>query len=196
MSEISDTLFGRARRGVLSLLLGRPNDEFYSRQVIRAVGTGQGAVQRELVRLSQAGIITKIRRGNAIFYQANRACPVFNELTGLMVKTTGEADSLAAALRTLSDGIKVAFVFGDYANGLSAPGGDIEILIVGTVNLEQVDRALAPARERLGRRMNATVYGMSEFRHKAATGYQFLYAVLRGKKIFLVGDEQQLGQLV
>jgi predicted nucleotidyltransferase len=148
------------------------------------------------VRLSQAGIITKTRRGNAIFYQANRSCLVFNELTGLMVKTTGEADSLAAALRSLSDGIKVAFVFGDYANGLSAPGGDIEILIVGTVNLEQVTKALAPAQARLGRALNPTVYGMSEFKHKAATGYQFLYTVLRGKKIFLVGDEQQLGQLI
>ncbi len=196
MSSISDTLFGRARRGVLSLLLGRPNDEFYSRQVIRAVGTGQGAVQRELLRLSQAGIITKTRRGNAIFYQANRACPVFHELTGLMVKTTGEADSLAAALRTLSDGITVAFVFGDYANGLSTAKGDIEILIIGTVNLEQVAKALAPAQARLGRTLAPTIYGMSEFRHKAATGYQFLYTVLRGKKIFLVGDEQQLGQMV
>jgi uncharacterized protein len=196
MSNISDTLFGRARRGVLSLLLGRPNDEFYSRQVIRAVGAGQGAVQRELARLSQAGIITKTSRGNAIFYQANRACPVFNELTGLMVKTTGEADSLAAALRTLADGIKVAFVFGDHSNGLSTPGGDIEILVVGTVNLERVAQALAPAQAHLGRTLNPTVYGISEFRHKAATGYQFLYTVLRGKKIFLVGDEQQLGQLV
>jgi hypothetical protein len=153
-------------------------------------------VQRELVRLSQAGIITKTRRGNAIFYQANRACPVFAELTGLMVKTTGEADSLAAALRPLSEGINAAFVYGDYANGISEPGGDIEILIIGTVNLEQVAKALAPAQARLGRALNPTVYGMSEFRHKAATGYQFLYTVLRGKKIFLIGDEQQLGQLV
>jgi hypothetical protein len=146
--------------------------------------------------LSNAGIITKTRRGNAIFYQANRACPVFPELTGLMVKTTGEADALAAVLRPLAEGITVAFVFGDYANGISAPGVGIEIMIIGTVNLEQVVKALAPAQARLGRALNPTVYGMSEFRYKAATGYQFLYTVLRGKKIFLVGDEQQLGQLV
>ncbi|HTY08836.1 MAG TPA: ArsR family transcriptional regulator [Candidatus Edwardsbacteria bacterium] len=164
--------------------------------MIRAVGAGQGAVQRELLRLSQAGIITKTRRGNAIFYQANRACPVFHELSGLMVKTTGEADDLAAALRPLAGDIKAAFAYGEYAAGTATPGSAIDIMVIGTVNHEQLARTLASLQERLGRTVNPTVYGMAEFRTKAAAGHQFIYTVMRGEKIFLVGDEQQLKGLL
>ena len=177
------------------MLFSRPNEEFYSRQVIRLVGVGQGAVQRELDRLTKAGIITRSRRANLVYYQANPACPVFTELTGLMVKTTGEADALATALRPLADCIKVAFIHGDYAGGATGPGAEIDIFAVGMAGFEQIHMRLAPLEGQLGRKLNITVYGQSEFRNKAATANQFVYAVLKGKKIFLLGDELALAQL-
>lgn len=178
------------------MLFSRPSEEFYSRQVIRLVGVGQGAVQRELDRLFKAGIITRNRRANLVYYQANAACPVFSELTGLMVKTTGEADALAVALRPLADIIRVAFIHGDYAGGLTGPGADVDILVVGMAGWEQIRNAVSPLETRLGRKVNITVFGQSEFRNKAAAANQLVYSVLRGKKIFLLGDEQALAQLV
>jgi hypothetical protein len=177
------------------VLFSRPNEEFYSRQIIRLVGVGQGAVQRELDRLSRARIITRSRRANLVYYQANPACPVFSELIGLMVKTTGEADALAAAIRPLAESIKVAFIHGDYAGGATGPGAGIDIFVVGMAGFEQIQVRLAPLETQLGRKLNITVYGQSEFRNKAATANQFVYSVLRGTKIFLLGDEQALGQL-
>jgi uncharacterized protein len=196
MSDVSTALFGSARRGVLSVLFSQPNEEFYSRQVIRLVGVGQGAVQRELDRLSKAGIITRSHRANLVYYQANPACPVFTELSGLMVKTTGEADALAAALRPLAESIKVAFIHGDFAGGATGPGAGIDIFVVGMAGFEQIQMRLAPLEGQLGRKLNLMVFGQSEFRNKAATANQFVYSVLRGKKIFLVGDEQELAWLV
>ena len=195
MNDISDILFGKARKGVLSLLFSNPDQEFYGRQVIKSVGAGQGAVQRELERLSQAGILSKTRKGNAIFYQANPACSVFHELNGLMTKTTGVLQEMAAALRSLSSEIHAAFVYGQHAEGQISPGAIVEILIIGTVDPQQVDAALRSTIMRHGVTTNVTVYGVAEFRHKAAMGQQFLYTVLRGRKAFLVGDERQLAAL-
>ncbi|MRR08851.1 ArsR family transcriptional regulator [bacterium] len=163
--------------------------------MIRLVGTGQGAVQRELERLHKAGIATRVRRGNLVYYQANPACPVFSELSGLMVKTTGEADALAAALRPLADSIKVAFVHGAYATGETGPGAAIDLFAVGMAGVEQMASRLRPVEQRLGRKINVTLFGQSEFRSKAARADQFVYSVLRGRKIFLLGDESQLEQL-
>ena len=59
VTDIATLLFGLTRRSVLSLLLGRPDEQFYLRQIVRMTGTGLGPAQRELAALAQAGIITR-----------------------------------------------------------------------------------------------------------------------------------------
>lgn len=58
-SNCASSLFGKTKRGVLALLYGRPEESFYLRQVVRSVNAGQGAVQRELKKLAEAGIIER-----------------------------------------------------------------------------------------------------------------------------------------
>jgi len=92
--SISSALFGKVRREMLALFFSRPDESFYLRQIARMTGVGQGAVQRELKRLAEAGIVTRTARGRRVDYRANRACPLYNELQGLMTKTAGLADVL------------------------------------------------------------------------------------------------------
>ena len=91
--NLSSALFGKTRRAVLALFFSRPAESFYLLQLIRITGMGQGAVQRELKRLSEAGIITRTGRGRQVDYQVNRDCPIFEELHGLMIKTAGSGES-------------------------------------------------------------------------------------------------------
>ena len=86
---ISDALFGGAQRAVLSLLFCRPDEEFYLREIIRAAGVGQGAVQRELKRLVASGLVTRRVRGRQVHFRANPDSPVYKELRGLLLKTAG-----------------------------------------------------------------------------------------------------------
>src|SRR5438309_2053234 len=95
---LSAALFGKARRHVLALLFSHPDESFYLRQVVRAAGVGMGAVQRELKRLAQSGIVTQKRQGPHVHYQANRRCPIFIDLHKLVIKTSGVADILRQAL--------------------------------------------------------------------------------------------------
>jgi hypothetical protein len=96
-SALSSALFGKTRRAVLALLFTRPDETLYLREIVRALRGGQGGVQRELRRLAEARIIVRTVRGRTALYQANRACPVFGELQGLVVKTGGAADEMRAA---------------------------------------------------------------------------------------------------
>lgn len=114
---VAAALFGKTRRDVLGLLYGQAEEAFYLREIVRRIGASPGAVQRELRRLSDSGILRKSRRGRQVYHQANPACPVFPELRSLILKTVGVAGALRAALDPVSSRIQVALVHGSWARG-------------------------------------------------------------------------------
>ena len=193
--RIAAGLFGKVRQGVLALFYGRPEQSLYLREIVRAVGLGQGAVQRELARLTAAGLLVRTRKGNQVYYQANRESPVFGELKSLLVKTAGIADVLRNALAPLAEQIKVGFIYGSFANGEEKAESDIDLMVIGNVRFKEVTANLKKAHESLGREVNATVYPVSELREKIHARHHFLYSVLKSPKIFLLGDEFVLRRL-
>ncbi|MCF8079868.1 MAG: nucleotidyltransferase domain-containing protein [Desulfobacterales bacterium] len=188
-------LFGKSRRAVLGLLYGHPDQAFYLRQIARTTGTGIGAVQRELRQLTDAGILLREKIGNQVHFQANKDCPVFEELKSLVIKTAGVADILKAALSTLSDRIRVAFLFGSMASANGNADSDVDVMIVGDVSFKEAVEALAPTQDALGREVNPVVYGSDEFEKKRNEGHHFVLSVLESPKIFLIGSEDDLGAL-
>ena len=76
-------LFNGVRLAILRLMFTRPSQEYYYRELLTAVGTGQGALQRELTALTQAGILLRLRSGRRTYYRANRDGPVYRELRAL-----------------------------------------------------------------------------------------------------------------
>ena len=86
---LPETLFSKTQRGVIGLLFGNPQRSFYANEIVRHAKAGIGTVQRELARLSAAGLLTVSRIGNQKHYQANREAPIFDELEAIVVKTMG-----------------------------------------------------------------------------------------------------------
>lgn len=140
---LSEALLGKTRGAVLGLLLGRPDEEFYVRQVARLSGATLGPVQRELKLLSRVGVLTCRQVGRQLLYTANRESPIYPELRGLAIKTVGIADLLKAALKPLAGQMRVVFVFGSFAQGRQHSGSDVDVMIVGDVPFTAVAGALA-----------------------------------------------------
>jgi len=114
---VADALFAKVQQRVLGVLFGNPRRSFYANEVIALAHSGTGAVQRELARLEDAGLVTVTRVGKQKHYQANAASPVFEELRGLVLKTSGLADLLREALAPVERRIRAAFVYGSIAKG-------------------------------------------------------------------------------
>ena len=72
---LSAALFGKTRRAVLALLYSHPDESHYLRQIARFVDSGQGAVQRELQRLTEVGILTRSVRGAPLFIRPTATAP-------------------------------------------------------------------------------------------------------------------------
>lgn len=194
-TPIRHGLFGRTRTAILSLLYGHPDESFYLRQLVRETGAGNGAIQREVRQLSDAGLILRKLAGRQVFYQANRKSPVFSELRGLLLKTAGVRDVLREALAPFKDRIHVAFVYGSIATQKDRAQSDVDLMIVGDVELDEVVVRLEDSQKQLRREINPSVYRAGEFQSKMASGNHFLNSVLRSKKLFIAGNENELGKL-
>lgn len=193
--NISTALFGKVRHTILALLLTDPQRSYFLSEVVRLVDAGRGAVQRELANLVAAGIINRSISGRQVYFQANTACPVFAELSGLVLKTAGVAGMLRQALLPWSPAVRLAFIYGSWARGEQGLSSDVDLMVVGDLSLAQVVATLAPCQERLGREINPSVYPPQEFNRKLSAGHHFLDAVAKGPKIFLIGGESELARL-
>jgi predicted nucleotidyltransferase len=160
------------------------------------LGGSMGFILRELKALTEAGIIDHWKQGNQVLYQANGKSPIYSELRSLIVKTFGVADKLRTVMEQLADRVRVAFIYGSFANGEFQAQSDIDIFIVGEVNFEEVVSTLYPLQEELSREINSVVYPVAEFRMKLQEGQHFITCVVKEEKIFLMGDENELGRLV
>ena len=183
--NLATLLFGTHRRDALALLLLHPEDALHVREIGRITGKAPGTILRELNRLADAGVIIRRPVGNQVQFQANAACPIYEDLRNILKKTAALADVLREALEPLADRIQAAFVYGSVARGDERSG---------EAKFAEVVHALAAAQETLRREINPNLYPIREFRAKVAAGDPFLKRVLADKKIFLIGDAHDLGQ--
>lgn len=189
------TLFGRTRERVLGLFFSRLDEAFYVREVARRTGGALGAVQRELGVLVQAGILTRVVQGRQVYYQANRQCPVFDELRSIVAKTSGLVDVLRDALAPVAGRVDAAFVFGSMARDGGGPGSDVDLFVIGSVALGDVVEALAPVESHLGREVNPVVQPAAEFARRARCGDHFVRRLLGEPRLFVLGDDDVLERL-
>jgi predicted nucleotidyltransferase len=195
--SVGRLLFGSVRREVLALLLGRPDERFYVREIVRSAGGGSGAVQRELKQLTAAGLVIRVERGNHTYFHANREAPIFADLRAIMEKTAGTADILRSALSplTASGRIKLSFVYGSVASGKQTARSDIDLFVVGDATLAEIVPLVRVVSAKLGRDINPSVYRSDEFRDKLLAGAPFIRRVLAGPKLFVTGSERELARL-
>jgi predicted nucleotidyltransferase len=96
----------------------------------------------------------------------------------------------------LEDRIVVAFVFGSLARGEDRAESDLDLFVVGDVSLQEVVSAIDPLQQTLGRPIQPTIYPAEELRSKVKAGHHFLESVLAGEKVFVVGNQDELRELL
>lgn len=193
-SGVGDALFTRVQQRVLGILFGNPDRTFYANEIIRRAGVGTGAVQRELARLESAGLVAVTRVGNQKHYQASTASPVFDELSALVLKTSGLADVLRAALAPVAGGVDAAFIYGSIAKREDTSASDVDVMIISdTLRYPDIFHALESASARLGRAVNPTIYTRAELGRRIERRNPFVTKVLAQPKIWLAGSEDDLG---
>jgi len=190
-SPIASALFSRTQQRLLSALLLNSREPVYSAELARRFAVRPSTLQRDLSKLSLAGIINLSRSGNRVYYQANENCPVFPELRSLVLKTCGLVDFLHDELALFAGRIIVAAVYGSVASEMETSAGDIDLLVIGTVKMMDLVPMLERATGQLRRQVNPTIFTPDEFCQKAR-GSHFVRSVLGKPLQFVLGSRRDL----
>lgn len=195
MSSLAHQLFGQTRSSVLSALLLHPEASLHVRELARLTGASAGSLHRELRVLAEMGLLLRQEVGRQVHYRANTAHPVHTELAQLLRKTTGLVDVLREALAPLDAKVQLAFVYGSMASGTERAGSDVDLMVLGSATFSDLARALASAQSSLQRDVNPTVMTVREFAQELGSGDGFVRDVMKGDKLWLKGDLDDLAEL-
>jgi hypothetical protein len=135
-------------------------------ELARQAGLALGTAHREVNRLEEAGILRSERSGKERRVRANEDSPFHAELRGLLIKAFGPGTVLAELLTPVR-GIEEAFIFGSWARRYGGepgePPADIDVLVVGEPDPDQVYEACRTAESRVGLPVNVTILSCSEW---------------------------------
>ena len=176
------SLFSSAIRAeVLALLLNNPDEKFYMREIATLVRKNPSGVKRELDNLEKMGILTSKKVANLKYFQAEKKSPLFAELKNLIAKSLGIHGALKALLKTSN--VKIAFIFGPYAESEDADTVSLLIAGVNTLPMESIREI----EEKFGKKVHITVIDENEFKSRKESGEAELEKLLSGNKIMLMG---------
>jgi len=184
----------RVRVRLLTLFLTHPTEAFYVRQIARLTGETYNNVRQELQNLAQIGLILSERRANATYYRADMDHFLFPELKRIILKTKAVGDRLREALSALGN-VRVAFIYGSTARGTEIASSDMDLMVIGDVDLDALDNAIDSIEEEMGRAVNYTLFSVREWQERVSQGHSFVTDVLTHEKVFLIGDEDDLSAL-
>ncbi len=193
MSQLEEALFTTTQRKVLGLLYSQPQKSFYTKEILRLTGMGVATIKRELDRMVGAGVLTLTKIGNQHHFQANPACPIYEELLLIVKKTFGISDVIKGVLAPLVGNIDCAFIFGSIASGKETSASDIDLMIIGDVSFTEVVSATYSIQESLGREINPKIYSKQEWQEMCLSKDAFTNDVLSKPVINIIGDVNGVG---
>ena len=146
---------------MLALLLGDSSIEHSLAELTGRTGIPYASVHREVERAVAAGLLTSRLVGRTRLIRADPASPYFEGLSDVLVKAFGVPWVLGGALVGVS-GIDAAYVYGSWAARFSGeegdrPVGDIDLLVLGGPDRDEVYAAATSAERRLGRDVQVTI---------------------------------------
>jgi uncharacterized protein len=182
----ADFLFTPSIQRVLAATLAQPNRSFTLQELLRLAASGRGSTQKQIERLIEAGVlIEETRRGRQRSIRANQSFFLFPELSSIARKSFGLAEPLRIALAPYADRIDQAFLFGSVAKGTDTQRSDIDLVVVGTAPLLDLNEAMHGAEQDLARPIHVSLYDPAEWLHLVQTD-PVLAQIASGPKLMLL----------
>jgi predicted transcriptional regulator len=132
----------------------------YLREMAEEFDESTNSIRHELNNLSKAGYLTSKEDGRTILYRANTQHPLYNEVKNLVHKYLGFDKIIDHILSRIGD-LMAAFIVGDYAVGKDT--GTIELVLVGDINKEYLQRLTEKAKDLLHRTVKTEIMSVEEF---------------------------------
>lgn len=159
-------LRSRLQAEVLTLILLGPEQEWSLTGLASRAGVSVSSVQREVDRAEQAGVVSSRRLGSTRLVKAAES-PLTAPLAELLLRSFGPRQVLAEELAGI-EGIEAAYLFGSwaarYTGEAGRPPADLDVLVIGAPDRDDLDDAAQRAERRLAREVNVTIRSVDWWR--------------------------------
>lgn len=176
---------------ILTILFTNPNKRFYLRELSNLTALYPHSVASALIKLEEAKIVLTKKKGNLKYFSLNKENPLYPELKNIILKTTGVGEAFREGLKDLGE-IKAAFIYGSVASGKEEITSDIDLMLIGEIDLDKANELISNLERKLGREINYTVFTPSEWEKRKKKRSGFVKDVLDKKKIFLIGNRNDI----
>lgn len=181
----------KIRIRLLTLFVMHPKDEFYMREIQKLTRENFNNIRRELINLKDAGILETRTRGNLKYFQINQRYPLYDDLKNIIYKTEGVGDLIRDALKSIK-GIRAAFIYGSISKGKERRGSDIDLMVIGEVELDKVYSQISKVEGKVKREVNVDVISPAEWLKRKQKNDAYILDILNNKRIFILGDEDEI----
>jgi DNA-binding transcriptional ArsR family regulator len=188
---LKDLIVSRVRLKILKLFFLHPSKKYHLREIQRQTGEAMNAIRREMEHLQVAGYVTSEFRGNRKYYELKKDHPLYFDLLELINKTAGLGKKLWDERVKLGK-IRFLMLSGRFVRGLPRQENDIDILLVGTIIVPELLQIVKEEETKRDLEINYTVMTEEEFAFRKQRGDPFVTRILRGSRIMILGDEEDL----
>ncbi len=145
---------------VLALVLGDPAVEWTVEDLARRTGHPRQTVANEIRRLEGAALVLAQTIGRTKLLRANAANPYFEPLARLALMSFGPPLVIQEEFGRLHS-VEQVFIYGSWAARYAGEQGpaphDVDVLVIGSPDRDEMYDAARRTEERLGREVNTTI---------------------------------------
>lgn len=191
-----EQLFGsNTRVDMLRLFFRAPADQFFVREITRALDTQINAVRRELQLLIDAGIVVEIDDPKGVdmekpgaklrkYYRVNTESTLFPELEALIIKEQVlEEQELVQDIIEHGGDIKLLVVTGRFTDNKPVPA---DMLVVGNMKKSKVEKLISEYEEKFDTEIMYSLMSEEEFLERRHMMDKFVYSMFETNHIKVV----------
>jgi hypothetical protein len=188
---MEELFVSKVRVKLLYLFITSKEEMLHVREIVRLVDEEINAVRRELARMEKYGMVSSEWRANRRYYQFKKGYRFYYELLGMITKSAGLGGAILKN-RQLIGKVKYALMALRFAQGEPSGPEDVDLLVVGQVDLPTLQKLVAEEQSHREQEINYSFMDEPEFNFRVRRRDPFILKVLTQPRIMLIGDEKAL----
>ncbi|MFH1544684.1 MAG: nucleotidyltransferase domain-containing protein [archaeon] len=188
---IEKFIASKSRIKIMRLFLLKPEKEFYFREIARETDSNTNSVRLELRELEKIDFISSKRKGRQKYFTVNKDFYIYGELKSIFLKEFGILNAIKETIPGLKK-MDFAFIYGSVAENRERSDSDIDLMIIGKPDLNELNSRIKRIEEAYDRTINYVIYSKEELVERKKKKTHFILNVLKSKKIMIKGSEYGL----
>jgi predicted nucleotidyltransferase len=157
----------------------------YINELARMLELDPKNTENKLKEFEKEGLLKSEFRGKERYFFLAKGNPILRHYRQIFLKTKGIEKKLKDIISSIK-GVKEAYIFGSYANNLMDSSSDIDILVIGSHSVLELQKHIAKLQQYTGREFNVVNLGTKEFDKKKDCNDPFISEIFKGKNIKIV----------